>query len=288
MVSANGARFHVAGMGGGPLVLFLHGFPEFWWAWRHQLTVVAAAGFRAVAMDLRGYGASDKPPRGYDPMTAAADVAGVIRSLGARDAVVVGHGWGGVVAWSAATLHRDQVRRIAVVSTPHPSCLRKAHLSDPAQLRASRHVLAFQRPFLPERSLVRNDAALVGRLLRSWSRPGWPDVEADRRYRAAFQIAGVANCALEPYRWAVRSVARSDGMRYAQQMRRPVTTPVLQLHGADDPVLLETSAQPSAGYVDAPYRWHGMRGVGHFPHEESPDDVNDQLVAWLRDSAAPG
>ena len=95
MVAANGARFHVALVGDGPLVLFLHGFPEFWWAWRHQLPAVAAAGYCAAAMDLRGYGASDKPPRGYDLSTLAADVAGVIRSLGARDAVVVGHGWGG-------------------------------------------------------------------------------------------------------------------------------------------------------------------------------------------------
>ena len=82
-VAANGGRFHVAEAGSGPLVLLLHGFPEFWWAWRHQLPVLAAAGYHAVAMDLRGYGASDKPPRGYDTPTLTADVAGVVRALGA-------------------------------------------------------------------------------------------------------------------------------------------------------------------------------------------------------------
>ncbi|HEY4701309.1 MAG TPA: alpha/beta fold hydrolase, partial [Streptosporangiaceae bacterium] len=98
-VSANGTRFHIAEAGDGPLVLMLHGFPEFWWTWRQQLVTLPAAGFRAVAADLRGYGGSDKPPRGYDLVTAASDVAGLIRALGEANAIVVGHGWGGLVAW---------------------------------------------------------------------------------------------------------------------------------------------------------------------------------------------
>src|SRR5688500_19491456 len=126
-VAANGARFHVAEQGEGPVVLLLHGFPQFWWAWRHQMQVLADAGYRACAMDLRGYGASDKPPRGYDPSTLAADVAGVIRSLGARDAVVVGHGWGGLVAWTVAVAAPGQVRRIVAVSMGHPRRMRLAH-----------------------------------------------------------------------------------------------------------------------------------------------------------------
>ena len=108
-VAANGARFHVveahspaSRAGSAPVVVLLHGFPHDWWSWRHQLTPLAEAGYRAIAMDLRGYGDSDKTPRGYDPMTLAADVAGTIRSLGARDAVVVGLGWGGYVAWTVA------------------------------------------------------------------------------------------------------------------------------------------------------------------------------------------
>src|SRR2546421_10848452 len=97
-VGANGTRFHVVEAGTGPLVLFLHGFPEFWWAWQQQLRQVADAGFRAVAVDLRGYGASDKPPRGYDGYTMAADVAGLIRALGERGAILGGSGYGGAVA----------------------------------------------------------------------------------------------------------------------------------------------------------------------------------------------
>src|SRR5258708_16304067 len=101
-VSANGARFHVAETGDGPLVVLLHGFPQFWWTWRRQLGSLASAGYRAVAVDLRGYGGSDKPPRGYDLVTAASDPAGLIRSLGEANARVVGHDRGGSLAWREA------------------------------------------------------------------------------------------------------------------------------------------------------------------------------------------
>jgi pimeloyl-ACP methyl ester carboxylesterase len=283
MVAANGARFHVAVTGDGPLVLMLHGFPEFWWAWRHQLPALAAAGYRAAAMDLRGYGASDKPPRGYDPLTLADDVAGVVRSLGARDAVVVGHGLGGLVAWTVAARHPGQVRRVAAVSMPHPRRLRAAHLTDPEQVRASAHILGFQRPILPERRLVARDGVLVVRLLRLWSGPGWPDAEAERRYREAVQIPGVAHCSLEAYRWAVRSIPRTDGLRYARRMKAPVTVPTLHLHGALDGPVLARSAQGSSRYVDAPYRWRLLPAVGHFPHEEDPATFNEELLGWLND-----
>src|SRR5699024_3464883 len=119
-VGAAGARFHVVEAGEGPLVLFLHGFPQFWWAWRSQITALAAAGYRAVAADMRGYGASDKTPRGYDLVTLAQDASGLIRALGSRDAVVVGHGVGGLVAWTMAAYHPGVVRALAAVSSPHP------------------------------------------------------------------------------------------------------------------------------------------------------------------------
>src|SRR5262249_21853549 len=119
-VSANGTRFHVASNGDGPLVLLLHGFPQFWWTWRGQLESLAAAGYRAVAADLRGYGGSDKPPRGYDLITAAADAAGLIRALGEANAVVVGHDWGALVAWAMAAYYPKVVRRLAFVAAAPP------------------------------------------------------------------------------------------------------------------------------------------------------------------------
>src|SRR5437879_4629305 len=119
-VGANGTRFHVAEAGHGPLVLFLHGFPETWYGWRHQLPAVAEAGFRAVAADLRGYGASDKPPRGYDGYTMAGDVAGLIRALGERSAILVGGGYGGMIAWTTAAFPPRLVRKLIVTGAAHP------------------------------------------------------------------------------------------------------------------------------------------------------------------------
>ncbi|MCY7373697.1 MAG: alpha/beta hydrolase [Spirochaetaceae bacterium] len=283
MVAANGARFHVAVAGDGPLVLFLHGFPQFWWAWRHQLPALAAAGYRAAAMDLRGFGASDKPPRGYDPRTLAEDAAGVIRSLGERDAVVVGQGLGGQVAWTLSVVHPRQVRRLVAVSMPHPRRLRRAHLTDARQVRASRHVLGYQRPVVPERHLVAEDGQEVGDLIRAWAGPGFPDADTEVRYRQAVQIPGVAHSALESYRWAVRSIPRSDGLRYARRMSAPVTVATLQVHGAIDRCVLASSALGSGRYVEASYRFHLMQGVGHFPPEEAPAAFNTLLLDWLAD-----
>jgi pimeloyl-ACP methyl ester carboxylesterase len=143
--------------------------------------------------------------------------------------------------------------------------------------------MAFQRPVLPERSLVADDGALVGRILRSWSRPGWPDAETEQRYRQVVQIPGVAHCSLESYRWAVRSIPRPDGLRYARRMRSPVTVPTLHLHGSLPGPVLASSAQGSSRYVDAPYRWRVLPGVGHFPHEEDPETFNAELIGWLDD-----
>jgi pimeloyl-ACP methyl ester carboxylesterase len=151
-VAANGARFHIAELGDGPLVLLLHGFPQFWWTWRHQLVALADAGFRAVAMDLRGVGGSDRTPRGYDPANLALDVTGVIRSLGEPDAALVGHDLGGYLAWTAAAMRPKLVRRLAVASMPHPRRWRSAMLRDVKQTRAGSHIWGFQRPWIPESS----------------------------------------------------------------------------------------------------------------------------------------
>ena len=143
------------GAGTGPLVLLVHGFPEFWWSWRHQLTALADAGYRAVACDLRGYGASDKPPRGYDIFTLAADLAGLIRALGERQAIFVGQDCGGFLGWATAVLHPDVVRRLVVVGAPHPLRMRQAIFGElSSQLKASSYLLGFQLPWRPERELV--------------------------------------------------------------------------------------------------------------------------------------
>jgi pimeloyl-ACP methyl ester carboxylesterase len=282
-VSANGARFHVAELGDGPLALFLHGFPQFWWTWREQLTAFADAGYRAVAMDLRGIGGSDKPPRGYDPLTATMDVTGVIRALGESNAVLVGHGLGAGLAWTAATMRPKAVRRLVVTGAAHPRQFRTALLTSPSQIAASKHIFAAQRPIQAEHGLTKDDGAAAARLLESWSGPGWPETDVARRYRDAIQIPGVAHSSMEYFRWQIRSLMRPDGLRYHQRMRTLTEVPTLHLHGALDTAVLDSTARGSGGYVNAPYRWRLLEGLGHFPHEEAPKLFTNEVLGWLQD-----
>ncbi|HEX6501558.1 MAG TPA: alpha/beta hydrolase [Micromonosporaceae bacterium] len=287
-VSANGSRFHVVEAGTGPLVLFLHGFPEFWYAWHHQLRAAADAGFRAVAVDMRGYGATDKPPRGYDGYTLAGDVAGLIRALGERSATLVGAGYGGMMAWTTAAFHPRLVRRLVVLSAAHPLRLRAALLADPrGQLAAAKSVLKFQIPRY-EHVITRDDAALVGEYLRRWAGPHWvasPDfAEYETRCRTAMAIPKVAFCALEAYRWAFRSALRLHGYRFVKLLQQPIDTPTLQLHGALDPAVLPRTAQGSSRYVAAEYEWRVLPDIGHFPHVEAPDLVTGEILRWAKES----
>jgi pimeloyl-ACP methyl ester carboxylesterase len=286
-VSANGSRFHIAEAGSGPLVVLLHGFPEFWGAWQHQLTALAGAGFRAVAVDLRGYGASDKPPRGYDGFTLSADIVGLIRALGEPSASVVGTGYGGLVAWMTAALHPKSVDRLVVLGAAHPLRLRAALLTDPrGQLAAVAPALAFQLPRYEHR-ITRDDAEPIGEYLRRWSGADWvqtADFTAyERQCRTAIQIPQAAFCALESFRWGLRSMLRLHGRRFRSHMRGPIVAPTLQLHGSVDPVVLPATALGSGRYVIAAYQWRLLPGVGHFPHREAPDLVSGEIIRWMKE-----
>jgi pimeloyl-ACP methyl ester carboxylesterase len=286
-VSANGIRLHVAECGDGPLVVLLHGFPQFWWAWRHQLVALAEQGYRAAAVDLRGYGDSDKPPRGYDLWTLAGDVAGLIRALGEPRADVVGHGWGGLIGWTVTALHPRLVRSLAVLGAPHPLALRRAVLRDPrGQGRATaRLALGSQLPRWPERSLRAAGGARVEQILRAWSGSNWRDTAdfaaAVEQYRVAVRVPGVAHSSMEYFRWAVRSQIRAEGRRCAAVGARPAPVPVLQVHGADDPWALPRTAAASARWAGPDQRCELLPGIGHFPHEECPDRTTQLLTGFL-------
>ncbi|GGJ95670.1 alpha/beta hydrolase [Pilimelia anulata] len=285
-VSANGSRFHVVEAGSGPLVLLLHGFPEFWYAWHRLLPALADAGYRAVAVDMRGYGGTDKPPRGYDGYTLAADVTGLIRALGERTAALVGAGFGGMVGWTAASFHPAMVRRLVVLGAAHPLRLRTALVVDPrGQGAAAALTLRFQIPRY-EHALTRDDAALVGELLARWGGADWvagPDfADYAARCREAMRIPQAAFCALEGYRWSFRSVLRLHGYRFVKLMQRPTAVPTLQLHGGADTAILPRTAQGSGRYVSGPYEWRSLDGVGHFPHLERPDHVLGEILRWIK------
>jgi pimeloyl-ACP methyl ester carboxylesterase len=284
-VSANGIRLHVAELGAGPLVLLLHGFPEFWWSWRHQLPALAAAGRRAVAVDLRGYGDSDKPPRGYDLWTLSGDVAGLVRALGERQADLVGHDWGGILSWCTAALHPRVVRSVTVLAAAHPRAMGHALLRDPTQRSAARYLASFQAPWWPERSLTHGGAVLVEGILRGGAGSRWCASSefsgVARRYREAMLIPGAAHCALEYYRWVGRSQFRFDGRRLSRAVDRTVRVPVLQLHGAEDPYVLERTARRSARWAGDGYRYEVLPGVGHFVQQEAPEHTTALLTEFL-------
>jgi pimeloyl-ACP methyl ester carboxylesterase len=292
-VAANGARFHVVEAEAdlapdAPLVLLLHGFPEFWWCWRAQLPVLADAGFRAVAMDLRGYGGSDKTPNGYDPITLGQDVSGVVKALGERDAVLVGHGWGGYIAWATAVLQPREVRAVAAVSAPHPATMLRA-LRRGGRIGALRHVLSMQVPMRPERQLADPASGFLRRHLAGWAAPGsgFPDEETVASYQRAISLWPAPHCALEYHRWLARSRLRADGRAFNRALQAPVRQPVLNVLGAEDPALPYSALADSRAHVVGPMTEHVLPGVGHFPPEESPDELSALLLGWLEGLPSP-
>ena len=281
-VAANGARFHVATIGDGPLVMMLHGFPQFWYTWRHQMTALASSGYRVAAMDLRGYGGSDKPPRGYDTYMSTLDTASVIRALGESSAIVLGQGLGGWIAWCMPVLRPDVTRAIGSLSMAHPRVMRHASWTNLRQRAASGWILDLQKPFKPERAMNRSHDYVEG-FLTAWSSPhgSFPRPEDVERYGDAMMIPFVAHSAAEHYRWLGRSSVRPDGPMFMRRIRREIHVPVLQVQGTDDRCVLAGGTTGSGEYVPADYRYVRVDGAGHFLTEEAPNAVNRILIDWL-------
>src|SRR5690625_3726243 len=285
-VHANGIRFHVVEAGAddaAPLVLLLHGFGSFWWSWRHQLR--SLTGARVVAVDLRGYGGSDKPPRGYDGWTLAGDVTGLIRALGHSSAILVGHADGGLICWATAALHRRLVAAIAMISSPHPAALRRSLRRDAAQRRALLPtLLGYQLPLWPERRLTRHHGAEIERLVRSRAGARWlataDAAQTLAHLRQAIRIPAAAHSALEYQRWAVRTQLRDEGRRFMTAMNGPIPVPILHLRGECDPYVLADPVDRTRRH--APHgRYVSIADAGHFAHEEAPDAVSGHLQRFI-------
>jgi pimeloyl-ACP methyl ester carboxylesterase len=276
-ISANGIRFHIAEAGAGPLVVLLHGFPQYWWSWRHQLPALAAAGLRVVAPDLRGYGDTDKPPRGYDAFTQAADVAGLIRALGEREAVLVGHGYGGAIAFNTAVLHPELIRSLVVVSGPHP--MYTARIRRPIRTDRYGRMLTWAAiPWWPESRLTASGGALVERIIRSHAGTAWKATadfnDAMGRLRRAILIPGAAHSALEQLRWVTRSPFRADGRRHREALQRPVICPVLHVSGQADAFTPTATLARAEEYCANGYEMRVVPHVAHYPAEEAPAEVS--------------
>lgn len=271
----NGVRLHYVEAGEGPLVVLLHGFPEFWYSWRHQIPALVAAGYRVVAPDMRGYNLSDRPRswRLYDADYLAGDVAGLIRHFGQESAYVVGHDWGAAVAYMTAMRHPEVVRRLAILNVPHPARMLDGFRTV-KQLRKSWYMFFFQLPFLPERLLARDDFSFVKRSLRADSPGAFTDDDLER-YVEAWSQPGALTGMINYYRAALR---QTPGKTLARMS--PIEAPVLVIWGQRDRHLGSELAEPPARWVtDGRIEW--IPAATHWVQHDAPERVNELLTEFL-------
>jgi pimeloyl-ACP methyl ester carboxylesterase len=276
-VNLGRVRLHCVEAGSGPPVLLLHGFPEFWYSWRHQLPALEAAGFRAIAPDLPGYNLSSKPRgvRSYRVEGLVEDLARLIPARGQQKAFVVGHDWGGVLAWHLAAFHPECVERLAILNAPHPAAYFR-ELWSMNQLLKSWYVFFFQLPLLPELFLRRSNLAFLDEeLRREPSRPAaFTDADV-RLYKEALRRPGALTAALNYYRAALRRGRRRD-----PRPGKPLRVPTLVIWGERDSYL-------SPRLLDGLEKWvPGVRverlpGVSHWVQNDAPDQVNRLLLEFL-------
>ena len=231
-------RLHYVEAGEGPLVVLLHGFPEFWYGWRQQIQPLAAAGFRVVAPDTRGYNLSSKPDgvAEYDAGKLADDIRGLIHERGAKSAMLAGHDWGGTIAWATAMNHPDVVDRLAILNAAHPRKL-SAGLHHPDQLRRSWYFFFFDLPDVPEGVVHANRWHFFRHFLRD-ANPPYTDEEFDR-YIEAWSQPGAATGMINYYRSSVR-----QNQKAAVAALRPIKAPTLVIWGERDSYLGADLAEP--------------------------------------------
>lgn len=274
-------RMHYVEAGAGPLVVLLHGFPENWWSWRHQLQPLAQAGFRVIAPDLRGYGETDKQGP-YDLDTIVGDVCHLIESLGEKRAKIVGHDWGGAVAWHLASGRAEFCEQLVVMNCPHPVIMQQALLGKRlsfAQLKRSWYFFFFMLPFVPEWLLTKDDAKNTRKTIASASinRAHFSEGEL-RPFRDAIQRPGAASAMVGWYREAV-----FDGLKRVLSPKKyqDITADTLLVWGMKDPALGYDELVPGTEAFVTRLKIEQIPDCGHFVHAERPELVNPALTAFL-------
>lgn len=278
----NGVNLHVvqAGPVDGPLVILLHGFPEFWYGWRRQITALATGGFCVWAPDQRGYNRSDKP-QGLDAYridALAADVLGLIDAAGRKQAHIVGHDWGAAVTWRVANRHPQRVATASILNVPHPLVMAKYLRRSLRQALRSTYIAFFQIPALPERLLGVDNWQPMVDAMRSTAPPGlFPDDEM-QWYRDAWSQPGAMTAMLNWYRAFVqRPPSWSPSPR--------IQPPLLMLWGTQDTALERAMAPLSLELCDDG-RLHYLEGASHWVQHEAPDEVNRLLLEHLQSHLA--
>ena len=276
VVETNGISLHTrqAGPEDGPLVVLLHGFPEFWDSWHRQIEPLADAGYRVIVPDQRGYNRSDKPDgvASYHIEELVADVVGLIDAAGRETAAVAGHDWGAAVAWWLALSHPDRIDSLTAVNVPHPTVMEETLRHSLSQLRKSWYMFAFQVPMLPETIATANNCRVLSRGLTNSSRPGTFSATDLQRYREAWTQPGALTAMINWY--------RAMGRYRPRPPREQVSVPTLVMWGQQDEFLEPAMAEESLTYCDDG-RVVTYPSATHWVLHERPEETAEELLAHL-------
>lgn len=276
-LQANGVTLHCieAGPKDGPLVILLHGFPEFWWGWRYQIEPLSQAGFRVLVPDQRGYNLSDKPEgrRAYDLDTLAQDIVGLCEGLGYETCSLIGHDWGGLVAWWTATLHPNRISRLMILNAPHPAIAGSYMRHHPSQMLRSSYIGFFQIPFIPEALFAAGNYQALKRALVSTSRTGTFSDADLAEYGKAWAQPGALTGMLNWY--------RALPLKPPHRLSDKLPMPVLALWGMRDRFLEFGLCEESLALC-ADGRVQRFEKATHWLHVEEPENVNRALLDFLK------
>jgi pimeloyl-ACP methyl ester carboxylesterase len=262
---SNGVKIHYASLGKGPLVVMIHGFPDFWYSWRDQMEALSA-NYQMVAIDQRGYNLSDKPKgvENYDMMLLVGDVAAVIKHLGRDKAVIVGHDWGGIVAWTLAMARPDLVEKLIILNLPHPKGLRRELMNNPLQQKNSQYARNFQK----------EDAH---KMLTAQGLSGWvKDAEAKKKYIEAFNRSDIEAMLNYYKRNYPREPYTDDNSPVIK-----VKAPVLLIHGLRDTALLPGALNNTWEWLEKDLTLVTIPDAGHFVQQDASDMVTRTIRMWL-------
>ncbi len=270
-VDSSGVKIHYVTKGTGPLVVLIHGMPDYWYGWRNQIPALARH-FQVVAIDLRGYNLSDQP-RGVENYTfdkLVGDVDAVVKHFKQEQATIVGHDWGGYIGWHYAMAHPDKTERLVILNLPHPKCLARELASNPQQQKASAYAQQFQkdsRALFPDGTTV----ALSPELLSSWVK----DEAARKKHVEALSRSSIEGM-MNYYKANYPRPPFKDEATYP-----PVKCPVLMFHGLEDPFLLPGALNDTWRWLENDLTLVTVPKAGHWVHHDAADLVTKRMVGWL-------
>jgi epoxide hydrolase 4 len=267
---SNGVKIHYVALGKGPLIVMIHGFPDFWYTWRKQMDALSGH-YRVVAVDQRGYDLSDHPTgvEQYSMPLLVNDIGAVIRAEGRSNAVIVGHDWGGAVAWTLAMTHPDWIQALVILNLPHPSGIQREIKNNPQQRKNSEYAFNFQKPG-------------AEKTLSSEKLAGWVKDDAARvHYIEAFNRSDF-EAMLNYYRANYPRPDQGGATPEPEAVPLPkVTVPVLEFHGLGDQALLPGALSGTWDLVDKDFTLVTIPGAGHFVQQDAPDLVSTTMSDWL-------